>query len=178
MTRRLKKTQGLEQLSMKLTQSIGTPVSIVVHTILFIGIFALALFGITFENILLILTTLVSLEAIYLAIFIQMTVNRNTQALEGVEEDIEEIQEDVQDIEGDVDVIHAGVKEISSDVDEISKDVDEISEEVEDISEDIDKLQDNPELTPDQVRDISLDKIEQQLMLIMKELEELKKKTP
>ena len=39
------------------------------------------------------LTTAVSLEAIYLSIFIQMTVNRNTQSLEEVEEDIEGIQD-------------------------------------------------------------------------------------
>ncbi|MEK7616618.1 MAG: hypothetical protein AAB414_01025, partial [Patescibacteria group bacterium] len=43
--------------------------------------------------------TWLSIEAIYLAIFIQMTVNRNTQSLEEVEEDIEDIQEEVSEEE-------------------------------------------------------------------------------
>jgi peptidoglycan hydrolase CwlO-like protein len=48
-----------------------------------------------------------------------MTVNRNTQSLEEVEEDIDEIQEDVEGIE--------------KDIDEMEKDIDEIQEdEVED----------------------------------------------
>ena len=57
------------------------------------------------DDVLLILTTAVSLEAIYLAIFIQMTVNRNTAALEAVEDDIEEIAEDVEEVQKDVDEI-------------------------------------------------------------------------
>lgn len=46
----------------------------------------------------LVLTTIVSLEAIYLAIFIQMTVNRSVESLREVEEDIEELAEDVEEI--------------------------------------------------------------------------------
>lgn len=92
----------LEKISIKATESIGTPISIVIHTLAFIGIFALWLFGVKIDQILLILTTAVSLEAIYLAIFIQMTVNRNTASLEAVEEDIDELQEDVEDITEDV----------------------------------------------------------------------------
>jgi septal ring factor EnvC (AmiA/AmiB activator) len=170
MTKRLKTLQGLEKLSLKLTEWVGTPTSIAVHTLMFIGIFGLALFGVSIDSILLILTTVVSLEAIYLAIFIQMTVNRNTQALEGVEEDIEEIQEDVEDIQEDVvemdkdfDVLHTNVKEIGDDIDEISKDVDEMSEEDE-------------EKVADQVNDDALLKIQNQLQVIMQELQEMKKK--
>ncbi len=92
----------LEKISIKATEWIGTPISIVIHTLAFIGIFALWLFGVKIDQILLILTTAVSLEAIYLAIFIQMTVNRNTASLEAVEEDIDELQEDVEDITEDV----------------------------------------------------------------------------
>lgn len=68
-------------------------------------------FGYTLDQILLILTTAVSLEAIYLAIFIQMTVNKTTQSLEQGEEDIDEIQEDVEDIQEDVDEIQEDVDE-------------------------------------------------------------------
>ena len=91
----------LDTISRKMTYYIGTSASIVIHTLLFIGIFALKLFKVPTEEILLILTTAVSLEAIYLAIFIQMTVNRTTLSLAGVEEDIDDIQEDVKEISED-----------------------------------------------------------------------------
>ncbi|PIP86134.1 hypothetical protein COW83_00590 [Candidatus Collierbacteria bacterium CG22_combo_CG10-13_8_21_14_all_43_12] len=93
---------NLDTLSEKMTYHIGTSASIVIHTLLFIGIFSLRFFGQSTEDILLILTTAVSLEAIYLAIFIQMTVNRTTESLAGVEEDIDDIQEDIDDIQEDV----------------------------------------------------------------------------
>lgn len=67
--------------------------------------FQLTFFGVGLDIVLLVLTTVVSLEAIYLAIFIQMTVNRNTESLEAVEEGIEDIQEDVQGLEGEVEEI-------------------------------------------------------------------------
>lgn len=92
----------LEIISEKLTESIGTPMSIVIHTIFFIGIFLLKFLGVDMDDILLVLTTAVSLEAIYLAIFIQMSVNKTKMSLESVEKDIDEIQEDVDDIQEDV----------------------------------------------------------------------------
>lgn len=94
--------KNLEIISEKLTSSIGTPISILIHTVFFIGIFALKLFGVGTDKILLVLTTVVSLEAIYLSIFIQMSVNKTTKSLESVEKDIDEIQEDVDDIQEDV----------------------------------------------------------------------------
>ncbi len=96
-----KKLSGLDKLSQKFTYYIGTNTSILIHTILFAGIFSLRFFGTTTEEILLILTTAVSLEAIYLAIFIQMTVNRTTESLASVEEDIDDIQENIDDIQED-----------------------------------------------------------------------------
>lgn len=113
----------------KLTEWIGSTQSIVFHTIFFMGIFSLRLWGIPSSDILLLLTTIVSLEAIYLSIFIQMTVNRHTAELEEVSEDIEEIQEDVDEIQKDVDEIQEDVGEIQEDVDEIQEDVEEISDE-------------------------------------------------
>ena len=87
--------------SKKLTRWIGSPQSIFVHTIFFIVIFTLRLLGVSTEDVLLILTTIVSLEAIYLSIFIQMTVNKHSEELEEVSEDIGEIQEDVEEIQGE-----------------------------------------------------------------------------
>lgn len=113
-----------EEFSKKLTNWIGSPQSIIVHTVFFIGMFCLKFTGIPGSEILLILTTIVSLEAIYLAIFIQMTINKHSRELEEVSEDIEEIQEDVEGIQEDV-------EEIQEDVEEIHEDVEEIQEEKE-----------------------------------------------
>jgi peptidoglycan hydrolase CwlO-like protein len=108
-----------EDFSKKLTYWIGSAQSILIHTIFFVAIFSLRFFGVSSSDVLLILTTIVSLEAIYLSIFIQMTVNKHTEELEEVSEDIEEIQEGVEEIQEDV-------EEIQGDVDEIQEDVEEI----------------------------------------------------
>jgi peptidoglycan hydrolase CwlO-like protein len=84
---------------------------------------------------LLVLTTALSLEAIYLAIFIQMTVNANTASLREVEEDIDEIQEDVEELGEDLDEIQEDIGEIQEDVEEMSEDIDEIQEDVEELNE-------------------------------------------
>ncbi len=105
-----------------ITKLIGSTPSLVLHTLFFIGMFCLPWLGIGFDKMLLVLTTVVSLEAIYLSIFIQMTVNHQAQQIEEVSEDIDEIHEDVEDIQ--------------EDVEEISKDIEDIQEDVEDIQED------------------------------------------
>jgi len=105
----------LERWAESFTNWIGSTSSLVVHTIVFIISFMLIFFGTPVDKVLLVLTTAVSLEAIYLAIFIQLTVNRNTQSLQEVEEDIDEIQEDVEGIEKDID-------EIQEDVDKLEED--------------------------------------------------------
>ena len=85
------------------TRWIGSPKSISVHTFLFAVSFGAAWTGFVDEDrMLLILTTIVSLEAIYLAIFIQMTINEQAKDIDEIQEDIEEIQEDVDEIQEDV----------------------------------------------------------------------------
>ena len=135
------KLNSLENFSIKLTESIGTSKSVLIHSFLFVGIFALYFVGFDIDKILLILTTAVSLEAIYLSIFIQMTINRNTESLKEVEKDVDEIQEDVDEIQEDVDEIQKDVDEIQEDVDEIQEDVEGIEDEVVDMSKDIDNIQ-------------------------------------
>lgn len=108
------------------TAWVGSTSSLISHTLLFVAFFALSFSGLlSWDSMFLILTTIVSLEAIYLAIFIQMTVNRQAASLKEVEKDIGEIQEDVD--------------EIQEDVEELSEDVEEIQEDIEEISEDDDK---------------------------------------
>ncbi len=118
-----------ETIAERFTSWLGSTTSIVVHTIVFIAAFALVLFGAPLNSVLLILTTAVSLEAIYLALFIQMSVNKNTKSLADVEEDIEEIAEDVEGIEKDIDEIQEDVEGIEKDIDEIQEDVDEIEKD-------------------------------------------------
>ena len=111
----------IESLSVNLTRSIGTPISVLVHTVFFIGIFILIKFGMTFDQVMLILTTVVSLEAIYLAIFIQMTINRQEAKLHEVREEIEEISEDIEDIQEDVEELGEDFEEFSDDLEEDDK---------------------------------------------------------
>ncbi len=107
----------------KITSWVGSVPSLLVHTCVFAGFFVFAFEGyLDWDLMFLILTTIVSLEAIYLAIFIQMTVNRQSKEIQEVSEDIEEIQEDIDEIQEDVD-------EIQEDVDEIQEDVEEFTEE-------------------------------------------------
>lgn len=152
----------MKQVSQKITNWIGTPASIVAHTIVFIVAFALVLFGISIDQILLVLTTVVSLEAIYLAIFIQMTVNQNLASVEAVKEEVKEIGDDVE--------------EISEDVEEISEDIEEISEDIEEMSEDIDKIQEEEKQdnVDDEKTKMTLEKIEGRLQKILSDIETLK----
>ena len=104
---------GLEKTADVATKWIGSTASLIVHTAIFVASFALSFLGIVhFQPMLLVLTTLVSLEAIYLSIFIQMTINRNSQV---IQEDVGEIQEDIEEIEEDIDEIQKDVDEIQDD---------------------------------------------------------------
>ncbi len=109
---------------------IGSVYSLGVHTVVFVGFFLSAFVGfLEWEIMLLVLTTIVSLEAIYLSLLIQITVNRHTESLKEVEEDIEEIQEDVEELGEDLEDIQEDIEEISEDIDEIQEDVEELNEE-------------------------------------------------
>ena len=104
---------------------IGSIPSLIVHSIVFLVAFLLPAFGfVPFDKMLLVLTTVLSLEAIYLAIFIQMSVNRSNEHIEDLKEDVNEIQEDIEDIQ--------------EDIEEISVDIDDIQEDIEDIADDED----------------------------------------
>lgn len=98
----LKRDTGLERFALEAPKYLGSVPSLILHTIFFVGIFSLQWTGFSFDQIMLILTTVVSLEAIYLAIFIQMTVNRQAAQIEEVSEDVEEIGKDIDTIQEDV----------------------------------------------------------------------------
>ncbi len=182
--------------SKKITSWIGSTNSLIVHTIFFIVIFSLRFFGVDASDILLILTTIVSLEAIYLAIFIQITINQHSEDLEEVSEDIEELQEnvegiseDVEEIQKDVEDISDNVEEIQEDVEGIEKDVEEISEDMEEIQKDVDDISEDVEEIQKDVEEISeeeedaieeneekdrFQKIEKSLEILLQEINNLK----
>src|ERR1700688_4330179 len=103
----------MEKGATNITKWVGSTTSVVLHTVLFIVSFALHYLGVgTFERMLLVLTTIVSLEAIYLSIFIQMSINMNNQNIEIIQEDIEEIGEDIEEIGEDIEEIGEDIEEI------------------------------------------------------------------
>ena len=119
-----KNPQNMENFAVTVTRWLGSIQSVILHTIIFILSFIAVYAGfIPFDRMLLVLTTAVSLEAIYLSIFIQITLNYTKEDVVEIQEDIDEIQEDVEEISEDVD-------EIQEDIDELQEDVEEVSEEV------------------------------------------------
>ena len=116
----------LDKMADSVISWIGSTASLVFHTLLFITSFLLPLFKLVdFEEMLLVLTTIVSLEAIYLSIFIQMSVNKSNKHIEVIKEDVNEIQEDIDEIQEDIDEIQEDIDEIQEDIDEIADDEDE-----------------------------------------------------
>ena len=116
----------LDKMADSVISWIGSTSSLVFHTLLFITSFLLPLFKVVeFEEMLLVLTTIVSLEAIYLSIFIQMSVNKSNKHKEVIKEDVNEIQEDIDEIQEDIDEIQEDIDEIQEDIDEIADDEDE-----------------------------------------------------
>lgn len=127
----------LEKISNTIMYWIGSTQSLVVHTIVFIASFMLPMFDIiNFDTMLAVLTNVLSLEAIYLAIFIQMSVNKSSEHIEDLRDDVIEIQEDIEDIQEDIEEISEDIEEISEDIEEISDDIEDIQEDIEEINED------------------------------------------
>jgi len=136
--KKLYSDETLELLSTHIPRAVGSMNSLIIHTVLFLLSYVLILFGYRSSDIFDILTNLVSLEAIYLSIFLLMSGNLQLKKLHDVADNVKEIQEDVDDIQEDV-------KEIQEDVDEIQEDVKEIQEDQED--DDYDKILINLEKT-------------------------------
>jgi len=162
----------------RMVAATGSVGSLILHTLAFGVFFLLSVFGIiSWETMLLVLTTLVSLEAIYMSILIQITVNRHTQSLRDVEEDIDEISEDIEELGEDMEDIQEDLEEISEDIEEISEDIDEIQEDVEELSEEEGAI---PKATaPKDKKKASkadtLEKLSRDVAKVLADLEELKK---
>lgn len=167
----------LERMAIGSTKYIGSPTSLVIHTIFFIAVFGLQKFGFTFEQTMLILTTAVSLEAIYLSLFIQMTVNRQARQIEEVSDDVDDIQEDVEEISKDIDEIQEDVDSIQENAEEISADMEDIQGHIEDIKvnvEDLSEELDKEDALPDE-ETTRVHRIEHALEELLKEVKALQK---
>jgi len=106
---------------------IGSEISLICHSVFFAVAFALPILNLVSWNLtLLVVTTIVSLEAIYLAIFIQMTVNRHSESLKEVEHDLEEIEEDIDEMHEDEERDTAALESITTDVHKILTDLEEL----------------------------------------------------
>lgn len=122
-----------DRLSDRTAEWLGSTWSILLHTILFIGIFALRLTGVPIEEILLILTTAVSLEAIYLAIFIQRAVNKQSLKLESAIDKIiqnvsENLEQPLDEVVGEIrqtvlETHKALIKTVTEESDQVVKEV-------------------------------------------------------
>ncbi len=164
---------SIERVAIHATRWIGSTPSLLVHTGLFLFAFLFYFWGFNINTVLLVLTTVVSLEAIYLSIFIQMSVNRQARRLHAVARDVEDIQEDVEEIQEDVEEIQEDVEGIEKDVDEIQKDVDEIQEDVEEIQEEEDKEEKG---SNGKVDEVTLTHIQILLSELTKDIKDLKDK--
>jgi len=167
-----KGTHRLQDTAFAITRWVGSPQSIVAHTIVFFGSFAAVILHlVSFDRMLLVLTTVVSLEAIYLSIFIQMSLNVTSANLAEVEQDIDEIQEDVGEIQEDIDEMQEDVEEIQEDIDEVQEDVEELQEDVEEMNE-----EESSEEADYQKEQRTLEQIHEGLQKLMQDVERLQNK--
>jgi biopolymer transport protein ExbB/TolQ len=143
-----------ERMAIQIINSMGSIASLIVHTVLFVLAWLFTDF--------LFLTTVVSLEAIYLSILIQMSVNFQSKKLQSIQENVEDIQENVEDIQENVEEIQGDVEEIQEDVEEINDE--EETEDDEEDDEDIKEI------------NATMKVMQDMLEKLMKEVVELKKK--
>jgi uncharacterized protein YoxC len=132
----------MEKGATNITRWVGSTSSVLLHTILFIISFLLPVIGVvTFERMLLFLTTIVSLEAIYLSIFIQMSLNMNNQNIEIIQEDIEELGEGIEELGEDIEELGEDIEELGEDIEELGDDIEELGEDLEELGEDLEEIQ-------------------------------------
>jgi uncharacterized protein YoxC len=162
--------QAIDMVS-RVTSWVGSVQSLIIHTGIFMAVFILGIAGIaSWDFLLLVLTTIVSLEAIYLAIFIQFTVNQQAKSLKEVEEDVAEISEDIDEIQEDVEELGEDMGEIQEDIEEITEDVGELQEDVEEMSE-----EEKEELERKSHQKVTLEQLTADIQRVLIDLEQLKK---
>ncbi len=100
-----------------LVKWVGTTNSLIVHTLFFtLSFISHWIFNISFDLVLLILTTIVSLEAIYLAIFIQRSVNQQATRLTDVEDALDDVEESLDDVEESLDDVEESIDDVEESI--------------------------------------------------------------
>lgn len=133
-----------DKISDHVNEWLGSTSSIIIHTLFFVGIFILYWFGVSIEELLLVLTTVVSLEAIYLSIFIQRSVNKQSIKLEAAIAKIinnvtENLEQPLDEVVGEIretvlETHRAIVKTVADESDQVVK---ELGEKVEQETDDL-----------------------------------------
>ncbi len=122
-------TRAFDEISDAITRVMGSTISIILHTTLFVCIFVPVIFGWPLDTILLVLTTAVSLEAIYMSIFIQRSVNKQSARLDEV---VEEIRQTVKETH------QAVIKVIAQETDDVVREISEhVTEETDELAQEI-----------------------------------------
>jgi peptidoglycan hydrolase CwlO-like protein len=155
---RIKKAKGnmIEKLALKVIQYIGSVNSFMVHTAIFATAIIIYFLGLFDRNsTLLVLTTVVSLEAIYLSILIQMSVNIQAKKLQLVAADVDALQKDVDEISENVEDIQEDVGEIQEDVGEIQEDIQEEYGDDDDDDEALIQIKSTLEILMEEIRDLN-----------------------
>lgn len=144
-----------DHISDGITRVMGSTGSILLHTVIFILTFVLIAMGWPLDKVLLVLTTVVSLEAIYMSIFIQRSVNKQSARLDEVVEEIRQtVKETHQAVikviaaESDdvIEQVSATVAQESDDVvreisEHVTEETDELAHEItEHVTEETDEL--------------------------------------
>lgn len=91
------KPNFLEKLSFGLAKLIGSPLSLLLHTVIFASFLIFRYLGIVNNSVLVVLAAAACLEAIYLVIFVQMIIKNNTKTLSEVQNKIEVMQQEEED---------------------------------------------------------------------------------
>lgn len=118
--------ETMERLSTLIPRLIGSMNSLIAHTIIFIVSYLLIFIGFNQEMVFDALTNVVSLEAIYLSIFILMSANLQLKKLHDVADNVKEIQEDVDEIQEDVKEIQEDQEDDDDQDDKLNKILDDI----------------------------------------------------
>jgi low affinity Fe/Cu permease len=133
-----------DKISDETTTWIGSTASLIFHTFFFGGMIALRWFGVRVDEILLILTTIVSLEAIYISIFIQRSVNKQSARLDMAIKEIihnvsENLEEPLDEVVGEIrktvlETQKALTKTVAEESDQVVKELGEkVAEETDDL---------------------------------------------
>ena len=88
-----------EKITFNLANTIGTPLSLIIHTIFLLGIFTLRYLGVAIDQLILITVAAISMEAIYLTIYTQARLKKNADSLNLIRSEMDQIKNETWESE-------------------------------------------------------------------------------